>query len=51
MTSDPQDGLFDEALVERVERPEDGIVEAGAGVNKRFKSFEPDAVMLVPPPS
>jgi transposase len=49
MNSDTQDGLFDEALVERVERSEDGVVEAGAGVNKRFKSFEPDAVMLVPP--
>jgi len=49
MNSDFQDGLFDEALVERVERPDDGIVETGAGVNKRFKSFEPDAVMLVPP--
>ncbi len=49
MNSDAQDGLFDEALVERVERSEDGIVEAGAGVNKRFRSFEPDAVMLVPP--
>jgi transposase len=49
MNSDSQDGLFDEALVERVERSEDGVVEAGAGVNKRFKSFEPDAVMLVPP--
>ena len=49
MNSDFQDGLFDEAFVERVERPDDGIVETGAGVNKRFKSFEPDAVMLVPP--
>lgn len=49
MNSDFQDGLFDEALVERVERSEDGIVETGAGVNKRFKAFEPDAVMLVPP--
>ncbi|MGX1163556.1 transketolase-like protein [Arthrobacter sp. SLBN-100] len=49
MNADFQDGLFDEALVERVERPEDGIVETGAGLNKRFKAFEPDAVMLVPP--
>jgi transposase len=49
MSSDFQDGLFDEALVERVERPDDGIVETGAGVKKRFKAFEPDAVMLVPP--
>jgi transposase len=50
MNSDSQDGLFDEALVERVELPVDaGVVEAGAGVNKRFRAFEPDAVMLVPP--
>lgn len=49
MSSGFQDGLFDEALVERVECSEDGIVETGAGVKKRFKAFEPDAVMLVPP--
>ncbi len=49
MNSDGQDGLFDEALVERVERPDDGIVETGAGVKKRFRAFVPDAVMLVPP--
>jgi len=28
---------------------DDGGVEVGAGINKRFRSFEPDAVMLVPP--
>jgi hypothetical protein len=39
MNSDAQDGLFDEALVERVQRPDDGIVETRAGVNKRFKAF------------
>lgn len=49
MSSDCQDGLFDEALVERIEVPVDIVIEAGAGVNKRFKPFEPDAVMLVPP--
>lgn len=49
VTSDSQDGLFDEGLVERVELAGDGVVETGAGVNKRFKPFEPDAVMLVPP--
>jgi transposase len=49
VNSDSQDGLFDEALVERVEPAGDGVVEAGAGVNKRFKPFDPDAVMLVPP--
>lgn len=50
MSSDSSDGLFDEALVERVETASDDVVvEAGAGVNKGFKSFDPDAVMLVPP--
>ena len=35
----------------RVEKPveEDLTVEVGAGIHKRFRSFEPDAVMLVPP--
>lgn len=47
-SSDP-DGLFDEALVERVELPGDGAMDANAGRRKRFKAFEPDAVMLVPP--
>lgn len=50
MDTGSQDGLFDEALVERVEpREDEGIMETGAGINKRFKAFEPDAVMLVPP--
>ena len=50
MVSTPvDDGLFDEALVERVEVVDDGGVEAGAGVKKRFRAFEPNAVMLVPP--
>ncbi len=44
-----QDGLFDESAVERVEVVDDGRVDARGGVNKRFKPFEPDAVMLVPP--
>ena len=43
------DGLFPEALVERVEIVDGGGVEVGAGVNKRFRAFEPHAVMLVPP--
>ena len=42
-------GLFDESLVERVEPPVDVLVDANGGINKRFKAFEPDAVMLVPP--
>jgi len=29
--------------------PVDGGVEAGAGVGKRFRGFDPAAVMLVPP--
>ncbi len=35
----------------RVEKPvDDGLtVEVGAGIHKRFRPFEPDAVMLVPP--
>jgi transposase len=49
MDSGAQEGLFDEGLVERVEPAGEDLVEAGAGVNKRFKSFDPDAVMLVPP--
>lgn len=43
------EGLFDESLVERVEPPAPVGVEANGGVNKRFRAFEPDAVMLVPP--
>lgn len=41
--------LIDEALVDRVEQVEDDVIDAGAGVNKRFRPFDPDAVMLVPP--
>ena len=47
--SSAQDGLFDESLVERVEQPADVPMDANGGINKRFKAFEPDAVMLVPP--
>ena len=42
------DGLFDAAGLEHVEPVEAGV-EVGAGVNKRFRAFEPHAVMLVPP--
>ncbi|MET4782057.1 hypothetical protein ABIB56_002058 [Glaciihabitans sp. UYNi722] len=42
------DGLFDAADLEYVE-PAGAGVEVGAGVNKRFRAFEPHAVMLVPP--
>ena len=42
------DGLFDAADLEHVEPVEAGV-EVGAGVNKRFRAFEPHAVMLVPP--
>ncbi len=45
----PVDGLFDESLVERVEAPAEVSMDANGGVNKRFRSFEPDAVILVPP--
>src|SRR5680860_870734 len=43
------DGLFPAAELEHVDPVIDASVEAGAGVNKRFRAFEPDAVMLVPP--
>src|SRR5665647_3713675 len=46
---DDSDALFDATGLERVEPVDDGGVEVGAGVNKRFRSFEPDAMMLVPP--
>ena len=42
-------GLFDESLVERVEPPVEVPMDANGGINKRFKAFDPDAVMLVPP--
>ena len=48
MGSGSQDGLFDESLVERVV-PDASVIEAGAGIYKRFKAFDPDAVMMVPP--
>ncbi|SEO12979.1 Transposase domain, partial [Cryobacterium luteum] len=47
------DGLFPAAELEHVDVDVDVVVddgvEAGAGVNKRFRTFEPAAVMLVPP--
>lgn len=43
------DGLFPAAEVEHVDAVLETGVEAGAGVNKRFRAFEPAAVMLVPP--
>jgi transposase len=43
------DGLFPAAELEHVGQVIDDGVEAGAGVNKRFRAFEPAAVMLVPP--
>ena len=45
---DDSDGLFDAADLEHVEPVEAGV-EVGASVNKRFRAFEPHAVMLVPP--
>jgi len=46
---DDSGALFDASGLERVIAVDDGGVEVGAGINKRFRSFEPDAVMLVPP--
>lgn len=43
------DGLFPAVDLEHVDPVVGGGVEAGAGVNKRFRGFDPDAVMLVPP--
>ena len=43
------DGLFPVTDLEHVDLVVDDGVEAGAGVNKRFRAFEPAAVMLVPP--
>ena len=43
------DGLFPAVDLEHVDPVIDDGVEAGAGVNKRFRAIEPDAVMLVPP--
>ena len=41
--------LFDATGLERVIPVDDGSVEVGAGIHKRFRSFEPGAVILVPP--
>src|SRR5665648_1195889 len=46
---DDSGSLFDVTGLKRVEPVDDGGVEVGAGVNKRFRAFEPHAVMLVPP--
>jgi transposase len=46
---DDSGALFDASGLKRVEPVDDGGVEVGAGIDKRFRSFEPDAVMLVPP--
>ena len=48
MDSGAQDGLFDESLVERVV-PDVSVIETGAGIHKRFKAFDPDAVIMAPP--
>ncbi len=48
-TGSGDEGLFDEELVERVEAPVHDVPMTGAGISKRFKAFDPDAVMLVPP--
>lgn len=48
MVMSDSDGLFPAVELEHVD-PVDVGVEAGAGVNKRFRPFEPAAVMLVPP--
>ncbi len=48
-SSQSQDGLFAADLVERVDVADDGRADLNGGVNKRFRAFEPDAVMLVPP--
>ncbi|RAN69336.1 IS5/IS1182 family transposase [Bacillus sp. SRB_336] len=48
-SSQPQDGLFAADLVQRVDVADDGRADLNGGVNKRFRAFEPDAVMLVPP--
>ena len=43
------DGLFPAAKIEPVEPVLDDSVEAGAGVKKRLRAFEPAAVMLLRP--
>lgn len=49
--SEPQDGLFPEDLVPRLDPGtlSEDLMETGAGASKRFKAFDPNAVMLVPP--
>ena len=49
MLMSDSDGLFPSTELEHVDPVVDDGVEAGAGVNKRFRAFEPAAVMLVPP--
>ena len=44
-----QDGLLDESLIERWVLPVDAVVDANGGVIKRFRTFDPDSVMLAPP--
>ena len=46
---DSFDGLFDASDLVRAKPVDDGGVEVGAGINKRFRPFQPDAIMLVPP--
>jgi transposase len=41
--------LFDATGLERAKPLDDGGVEVGAGINKRFRPYDPHAVMLVPP--
>lgn len=48
MNSDTPDGLFDESLVERM-ISDPTVIEAGAGIHKRFKPFDEGAVMMVAP--
>ena len=48
-SSQPHDGLFDAGLIERVQASADDRIDLNGGERKRFKAFEPDAVMLVPP--
>ena len=43
------DGLFPASELDHVDPAADDSVEAGAGVTKRSRAFEPAAVMLVPP--
>ena len=49
VSQDPlDDGLFGAADLTHVEIGEPGV-DANAGVNKRFRAFDPNQVMLVPP--